>query len=190
MHAANDTRHVAPCGLLPATPRFDRDAWTRHPHFPDQLLLLGSHASFVRISDSLIARARRLAAEPTAAWRDDTLYLFSWWQAGMKSHERYEEHKLYPYLSNRYCVSLADLVAEHAELDERRPAVQAAIAGASAASIRAALSGFGETLVRHLRAEEDVVIPMLLDLDAGEFRRYLGAGANELFDEPACASCG
>lgn len=194
MNAAEDSRRAATCEHLPATPRFDRDAWTRHPHFPEQLLLLGSHRNFIRISETLVTRARALTGEPSASWRDDTLYLFSWWQSGMKSHEHYEEHKLYPYLAQRYCVSLGALVADHGELDERRPVVQSAIAAGSAASLREALTGFDATLLRHLRAEEDVVIPMLLDLEQSEFRRYASANIRDLLSAPAtggaCVSCG
>lgn len=160
------------CPISPATPRFSRDAWTKHENFPGHLLLLGSHNNFLSISKTLVTRARVLDGEPTPLWRADTRYLFDWWQRGMKNHERYEENKLYPFLSDRYCVSLGVLVGDHGEIDDLRERVTVALVDGDAAAVRHELDAFHTTLMRHLRDEEDLVIPMLLDLEPDEFRNY------------------
>lgn len=181
----------AACTIEPATPRFARDAWTQHPNFPNHLLLVGSHKNFRNISKTLVTRAQVLDGEPTTAWRDDTSYLFRWWQSAMKSHEHYEEGKLYPYLSDRYCVSLGTLVGDHGEIDDLRAVVNNALLDRDAAAICRAFERFDATLVRHLALEEELVIPMLLDLEPAEFRDYtLGGYARDAVrGSSSCGSC-
>jgi hypothetical protein len=178
----------AACELVPATPRFDREAWVKHPNFPHHLLLLGSHKNFRNISKTLVTRAGLLEGEPTPLWRHDTGYLFRWWQSGMMSHEHYEERKLYPYLSQRFCVSLGVLVGDHGEIDELRTVVTKALLEGDTTAIRSALTSFDGTLVRHLADEEDLVIPMLLDLEPEEFRDY-SLGRLRQSHSSACQTC-
>ncbi len=167
---------LASCDILQATPRFSRDAWSKHPNFPNHLLLLGSHKNFLSISATLVTRARHLVDNPTSDWRRDTANLFTWWQSGMLNHEHYEEQKLYPFLSQHYRVSLGALLGDHGELDDLRTVVTQALDIQDAPAILHAFTAFDTTLVRHLREEEELVIPMLLDLEPAEFRDYAMGG--------------
>ena len=147
-----------------------RHAWVSHPNFPSQVLLLGSHENFRRISRHLIERAEA---------GDDLYYvgaLYRRWIAAMRSHEHYEEEKLYPFLAQRWGVSFSDAQAGHEALHQRDRAVQWALVGADkdAAPLVAALQAHDKTLVAHLEVEEDLVIPALLQLDHAEFRSTFG----------------
>jgi iron-sulfur cluster repair protein YtfE (RIC family) len=175
------------CELSVARPLFSREAWTLHPHYPDHVLLVGSHQNFKRISTILVERASTLTAPAEAQWRDETKRLFQWWQSGMRSHEHYEETKLYPYLEARYCMSLGPLVSDHGELDDGRSAVTNALTEPAHLPIQDALRSFHEVLVGHLQHEEDLVMPMLLELNRTEFQRFLGASPAELRLTASCS---
>ena len=84
-----------------AVPNIPREDWTTHPRFRTQALLLGSHANFRRVSRYLVDQAAR---EEFVGLHS----LFDRWIAAMRSHEAYEERKLYPYLEYRWRVSLND----------------------------------------------------------------------------------
>ena len=48
-----------------ARPLFEREAWREHPHYPRQLMLLGSHENFRRISNILIAKTSGRSGDRT-----------------------------------------------------------------------------------------------------------------------------
>ena len=86
--------------------------------------------------------------------------LFAPWIAAMRSHESYEERKLYPYLEYRWGVSLNDARTGHAELHPRADDV---------------VEAHDRTLDVHLNVEDEAVVPLLLALDPEEFDRYLAS---------------
>ena len=128
------------------------------------MLLLGSHAGFRRISQNLIA-----AATDTEDRGAIGLY-FGMWISAMRSHERYEEHKLYPYLERFHGAELQVLRDGHEELHAAEVAVRSALQGDG--DLREALVAHDDVLDRHLELEEDRVIPLLLEMDSAEFARY------------------
>ncbi|MGB5704236.1 MAG: hemerythrin domain-containing protein [Polyangiales bacterium] len=167
-----------------AVPKIPREDWTAHPRFRSQALLLGSHANFRRVSSFLVDRA---ASEKFVGLHS----LFDRWIAAMRSHEAYEERKLYPYLEYRWQVSLDEARTGHSELHARadevaeafrslaRPAdpadpadpVDSTESPTDNAVLRA-LQAHDRTLDAHLNVEEEAVIPLLLALDPEEFDRY------------------
>jgi len=164
-----------------AVPKIPREDWTAHPRFRSQALLLGSHANFRRVSSFLVDRA---ASEKFVGLHS----LFDRWIAAMRSHEAYEERKLYPYLEYRWQVSLDEARTGHSELHARadevaeafrslaRPADPADPADSTPDPpdnpVLRALQAHDRTLGAHLDVEEEAVIPLLLALDPEEFHRY------------------
>ncbi|MGB5223000.1 MAG: hemerythrin domain-containing protein [Polyangiales bacterium] len=161
-----------------AVPKIPREDWTAHPRFRSQALLLGSHANFRRVSSFLVDRA---ASEKFVGLHS----LFDRWIAAMRSHEAYEERKLYPYLEYRWQVSLDEARTGHSELHARADEVAEAFRSLarpadpadSAAdppdnTVLRALQAHDHTLGDHLDVEEEAVIPLLLALDPEEFHRY------------------
>ena len=162
-------------------PSIPREEWTSHPRFATQALLLGSHANFRRVSRYLIEKA---SMEEFVGLHS----LFDRWIAAMRSHEAYEERKLYPYLEYRWGVSLDEARAGHDELhacgDEvveafrslARPADTADPADAPDVSsdnqVLRALEAHDRALDAHLNLEEEAVVPLLLALSPEEFDRY------------------
>ena len=158
-------RHAVPFGkgavvsnVAVVLPQIPREDWQSHPRFRTQALLLGSHANFRRVSRFLIDHAVR---EQFAGLHS----LFDRWIAAMRSHEAYEERKLYPYLEYRWGVSLDEARGGHAD---------PAVGNESAHENRVlhALRAHDRTLGAHLDVEEDAVVPLLLALDPEEFDRY------------------
>ena len=154
-------------------PTFDPVEWTRHPRFGSQTLLLGSHENFRRVSQHLVAHAALPGAGLAAL-----SHLFERWIAAMRSHEHYEEHKLYPYLERRWQVSFEAATAGHHALHERTDAVREAFSVAgdgkqddTRRALADALIAHDRTLLEHLSLEERRVIPLLLELDPEEFQR-------------------
>jgi hypothetical protein len=150
-----------------APPRLPRSEWPTHPHFPRQTLLLGGHESFRRTSRVLIDQAVSGRSPDALGW------LFRAWKAAMHSHERYEEHKLYPYLEARWDLSMAPARVGHDQLAERERDVFAALDGSDASAIEAAFRAHDAVLCPHLDLEEELVIPALLALSPAEFEDYI-----------------
>lgn len=154
-------------------PRIPRDQWRDHPHFQTQALLLGSHDNFRRISRVLCDEAE--GGDAAALGR-----LYRRWISAMRSHESYEEHKLYPYLAHRFGLSFATATEGHRLLHTRDREVRDAIENATEAgfdssmggALRAAFQAHDDALGDHLRLEEDLVIPLLLELPPAEFLSY------------------
>ena len=161
-----------------AVPNIPREDWTAHPRFRTQTLLLGSHANFRRVSRFLVDRA---ASEEFVGLHS----LFDRWIAAMRSHEAYEERKLYPYLEYRWQVSLDEARTGHNELHARADEVAEAFRSLARPAdpsdstesstdnpVLRALQAHDHTLDAHLNVEEEAVIPLLLALDPEEFDRY------------------
>jgi hypothetical protein len=161
-----------------AVPNIPREDWTAHPRFRTQALLVGSHANFRRVSRYLVDQAAR---EEFVGLHS----LFDRWIAAMRSHEAYEERKLYPYLEYRWQVSLDEARTGHGELHARADEVAEAFrslacpadpTGSTESStdnpVLHALQAHDRTLDDHLDVEEEAVVPLLLALDPEEFDRY------------------
>lgn len=176
-----------------AAPLLAREDWAAHPRFPQQTLLLDSHAYFRNRAVWILDRV--VAIEPAGAavlsrrqrWCRRMAGDFASWMRGMRGHERYEERKLYPFLARRYGHSFAEMEAAHRGLHEREQVVidafAALVAGAPDEAARhgallAALRAYESALHVHLAAEEDLIIPMLLALEPSEFHAFR-AGAAE-----------
>lgn len=152
-------------------PELPRERWAEHPHFPRQTLLLGSHENFRRISRHLVDQVR--AGAPLGPLS----VLFQRWVAAMRSHEAYEEFKLYPFLEQRWDVSFAEGRRGHEALHAADRSVRRALyASDDEASDRSrlveALEHHDRLLDEHLRHEESLVIPGLLGLSPSEFDAY------------------
>ena len=191
-------------------PQLARDEWSKHPRFPAQALLLGSHDAFRRHSDWIITRVASLDPLDSDQYRRRQRWLlrmsteFEWWMSGMRGHERYEETKLYPYLAHRYGASFARLEQGHHELSVHKEIIRRAFrisldpcpddpspqrkASPAVMSTRAqadaalleALHTHRVVLLDHLRDEEDFVIPMLLAMSPTEFEYFYQTSPPEL----------
>jgi len=164
-------------------PALDRSHWAAHPRWPAQTLLLESHESFRGWSRWIGDRVRVVGAgDPRrrARWLARLEDDFGWWTRGMRSHERYEENKLYPFLAERWGATFDELEAGHRALGRARDAVAAGFAAVRGGGmdahddLSAALGDHGQVLLAHLDAEELRVIPLLLELEPGEFSRLVG----------------
>lgn len=165
-----------------AVPRVSREFWESHPNYPAQTLLLGSHAGFLHNNALLIGAARDGDAPGRLEWP------YRSWISAMRSHEAYEELKLYPYLVKRWGASFEEATAGHEALHERHAAVLSAFgelrastgADNARASLVKALQEHDVTLRAHLQLEEELVIPLLLELSADEFETYRRSSIAEL----------
>lgn len=152
--------------LPPTLPRIPRREWTAHPRFESQALLLGSHENFRAVSQHLI-----VAAEADEA--DVAIGALYWrWIAAMRSHEAYEEHKLYRYLAHRWGADFSIAEAGHARLHTCDRAVRAALVEPDDDILATALRDHDAVLRDHLEHEEDLVLPLLLELSPDEFDRF------------------
>ena len=151
-----------------------RDEWRLHPRFPAQVLLLGSHENFRRVSTYLLQEAQ--SGRPYAPLES----LFRRWISAMRGHEAYEEHKLYPFLERRWDVSFESAEAGHVELHKCYDAVIEAFARGRGdaeledeqAMLIQALEAHDRVLHEHLELEENLVVPLLLELSPEEFEFF------------------
>jgi hypothetical protein len=165
--------------------------------------LLRSHANFRAVSQILLERLEALMEikEPTPWSRQRTLRfnfdLYRRWIGGMRSHEGYEEHKLYPYLAQRFGLSTNRLSEDHEEMhrldDTIRTAWQTAIDDktpeTALPALLDALRAHDVHLDAHLIDEEDAVIPPLLSLPREEFARYYESNIRTLLTQSAACAC-
>ncbi len=165
-----------------------RERWPEHPRFASQALLLGSHASFRRISRALLEAG---AAVPEGAIAASSLAvrqrLFAQWQGSMRSHEAYEERKLYPFLRHRFGVTTAQLEAGHEALHVIERELGASAETGDEVGWSGAMARYDRMLDQHLNAEEDLVIPCLLALAPAEFRAYYDGTAASVAEGPSCS---
>jgi hemerythrin superfamily protein len=139
---------------------------------------MGSHENFRRVSEYLVQEAQ--AGRPSAPLES----LFRRWISAMRSHEGYEEHKLYPFLQRRWNVSFEAAEEGHHALHERYDAVIKAFARVRVSAgegaqdeqeqvqLVQALQAHDRVLRAHLELEEDLVMPLLLELSPEEFDFY------------------
>ncbi len=155
---------------MPRLRSLPRSAWSQHPHWPTQTLLLRSHANFRRLSRHLIETTRD---DERRQW---IAVVYPQWIAAMRSHEAYEEHKLYPYLSRRWGLSFEEAQEGHQRLHQHDRTVREALRdlseGGSSDALRDALAEHDRVLREHLDLEELLVIPALLELTPREFDDY------------------
>jgi iron-sulfur cluster repair protein YtfE (RIC family) len=108
--------------------------------------------------------------------------MFDDWQSAMRSHERYEERRLYPLLAKVYGASFEHLESHHRDLHEHADGVGIEVERARDAALapeaepgwpalEQSLRAYRERLLAHLRAEEHAVIPLLLELSGPEFAK-------------------
>ncbi len=155
------------------TPVRGREQWQSHPRYPSQTLLLGSHENFRHVSRVLVDEAAAGGfVQPIAS-------LYRRWISAMRSHEAYEEGKLYPYLERRFKTSVEAAAEGHEALHAAHDDVVTALDALrmedeprAGEALTAALRRHDEVLRDHLEVEEDLVIPMLLDLSPDEFVEY------------------
>ena len=151
----------------------NRTNWAQHPNYPRQALLLGSHANFLRFTESLIEVSKGLSPSAQRIGVEFQRLL-----SAMSGHEGYEESKLYPFLTRRYGLQVWPLEAGHKMLHNRSDEVLAAVAKAPSSgpipAVRRALEAHHQVLASHLRLEEDAVIPLLLRLPPAEFDQFSG----------------
>jgi hypothetical protein len=151
--------------------------WGAHANYPHNILLLKSHAGFRARSDDLLRQAQGgRQIEPIVA-------SFRWWKSAMRSHEHYEEGKLYPYLEHRWGVTCDHLTAGHEALAEADTAV---VTAQSSADLAQALRGHHDVLLSHLDLEERLVVPALLALSRREFDVYYRSSLRRLLEEVSC----
>lgn len=167
------------------TKTLSRERWESHPSYPSQTLLLGSHDHFLAINDDLIDQARRLPDPDRLRAR------YRYWILAMRSHERYEELKLYPYLEHRFGECFERSLQGHQALHEKHASVLSAFAQVAAdpkrnrESLLRALEEHRATLYEHLQIEEAAVIPRLLEMSREEFRRYYALPLDRLLHADA-----
>lgn len=155
--------------LAPSPRSVPRGEWSSHPNYPANLLLLGSHQNFRAINRGLVTHTDALPPGSDLTW---VARRYKSWIAAMRSHESYEEHKLYPYLKARWGVSLESAQAGHRALHEAHDRVLAAFEAHDPEEASRALLRHEEVLDQHLQLEEDLVIPLLLELPRDEFVRF------------------
>jgi hypothetical protein len=154
-----------------------RAAWPDHPNYPRHLLLVRSHEGFRRASRRLVERAEAGHDAEAIGWGFRTL---KW---AMHGHERYEEHKLYPYLEARWPLSCDALRAGHERLAEADQVVSHAVTdadGPATAALVEALEAHDAILNAHLDEEEALVVPALLALTPAEFDAYYNRDIHSL----------
>lgn len=156
-------------------PRIPRDEWVDHPSYPGQVLLLRSHQSFLATSRALLDAART---------GDDSgrvgLY-FGMWISAMRSHEAYEERKLYPYLAHFHGLETAPLCEGHQALHRAESEVRRALGGET--DLHAALLEHDRILRAHLEMEENAVVPLLLEMPGDEFSRVISQPIERLLPQ-------
>ncbi len=152
--------------MMPEPVHIPRSEWQSHLNFPQQVLLLGSHESFRQVSLELVKRTTSVDSLRAS----ELLYLR--WISAMRSHESYEEGKLYPFLEMRWGVSMNPAADGHEELHRADERVRDALAVGDVDAVVAALEAHDRVLNVHLNLEEELVIPLLLELTPAEFREY------------------
>lgn len=165
--------------VVQGLPTLPRDQWAHHHNFPEHVLLLGSHQNFRRINEYLVERV----ADGSDLVSIELTYRR--WIAAMRSHEAYEERKLYPYLARRFGVpmsagEIAEAVRGHEALHDAYDAVIDAFGASDRTRIEQALRAHAKVLDAHLDQEEEMVIPALLELSSEEFWEYYAGSLPEL----------
>eukprot|EP01139_Manchomonas_bermudensis_P014277 Amastigsp_a508336_320.p3 type:complete len:156 gc:universal Amastigsp_a508336_320:703-236(-) len=147
-----------------------RREWREHPNARGHmaLMLLHFHDGFLEASEALVAAAEARAS--AASLRRH----FSPLSSSLHHHHSIEEAVLFPLLCELSGSGNTDsLEADHVELHAAIEGVKTALAGDSSDEHRARIAVFDEVLRRHLAAEEDFSVPLMLSLSASELQRRL-----------------
>lgn len=169
-----------------AQPLSHRTPWLSHPRFESQALIVASHDDFLRAGEAFSARLATLQRGDGLSLRarkrqvDKLPEGFSAWRWSMGCHERFEEERLYPQLLRRLGVSCQHLADEHeslaasARLCEESLSAIAIDAHESFAVAGEQLRRYREALAQHLRVEEELIVPRLLELSETDFVGFMG----------------
>lgn len=146
---------------------------------------MGSHENFRDISAFLVEQAKLEGR----GWAWGAIgNLLRRWVGAMRSHESYEERKLYPYLEHRWGLDFAPCQLGHVALHGAYDAAIGVLRDGEDqpeawATLTRALARHDEVLNAHLDIEEDVVIPALLGMEPAEFERYTALPLDQLLPQ-------
>jgi iron-sulfur cluster repair protein YtfE (RIC family) len=142
--------------------------WREHPNADGPaLMLLSIHDQFRAASTHLV----RLVAEDQspAVFRR----VFSRLAHVLHAHHHAEEAMVFPLIRRRTGVAPEQLQADHDELTAAIEAVETSLGAQDSARVGEAIKRFDEILVAHLDREEELVIPVFLQLQPHELWRQL-----------------
>eukprot|EP01135_Chromosphaera_perkinsii_P002650 Nk52_evm18s226 gene=Nk52_evmTU18s226 len=180
---------------LPEELRIPRDTWTLHPHWPHQTLLLRGHNSFRAALEQITEEAIRLCnrdINPQPPGVKNPLVAMMYREfanvmGALHGHSGYEESKLFPYFYKKFNIDLRILLKDHKRLEISEEKTTSAFRECLTRgkwdqmdALRDALVDFNTLLVRHLREEENTVIPMLLSMSPEEYNTYYDTRAPNL----------
>jgi iron-sulfur cluster repair protein YtfE (RIC family) len=142
----------------------ERAAWERHPN------ITGPASTLLAIHDQFRAASRRIALlidrePPDIGWVRRAYRPLA---VTLHHHHHAEEEMLFPMVLERTGTAPEQLVRDHQVLTDAIAAVEAALVGADAIKARTTIVRFDEILAEHLAREEALVIPVLLEMTAGE----------------------
>ncbi|MBM2575261.1 hemerythrin domain-containing protein [Jannaschia sp. Os4] len=171
------TRTGLPPALRTLLVAHPRDGWAAHPEFgPLTRFWLERHLGFRRLLDALTADARA-RADGALDPRDHAVRLQRLGGAflhGLEEHHGVEDHHYFPRLAalapsleRGFALLDADHHRLHEELEGLAGAANAVLRGGAAGSLAERLEGMGRFLDRHLTDEEEVVVPVLLEVGEG-----------------------
>lgn len=141
------------------------DHWRAHPNASGPaLMLLGIHDQFRAAARELM---RLVAASAFGAGER----LFTQLAAVLHHHHHAEEDMLFPLVHRLTGVAPDQLQTDHDEMTAAIEAVQHAIAKRE--GVADAITRFHDILVPHLDREEQLVIPVLLELPPAELWNQL-----------------
>ena len=144
--------------------------WREHPNAAGPaLMLLSIHDQFRAASNHLV----HLVADDqglAAIWR-----VFSRLAQVLHNHHHAEEAMVFPLIRRRTGVAPEQLQADHDELTAAIEAVETSLGAEGSARVGEAITRFHEILVAHLDREEELVIPVFLQLQPHELWQQLHA---------------
>jgi hypothetical protein len=160
--------------------------WTEHPAFGQRAVLIESHRYLSRLGAWLIEQLDKVGSEVTGLARQRRILgkigrSFADLLWGLSSHSRYEEQRLFPFLEACHLsLSFERFDEAHRQLEEVAATVQRCFAAVTQArsegaveamrsQTRDALAGFCALLNEHFIAEEQRVIPLVLELSDEDF---------------------
>jgi iron-sulfur cluster repair protein YtfE (RIC family) len=142
----------------------ERAAWERHPN------ITGPASTLLAIHDQFRAASRRIAVLinrelPDIGWVRRAYQPLA---ITLHHHHHAEEEMLFPMMLERTGTAPEQLVRDHQVLTDAIAAVEGALSEADVIRARGTITSFDEILVEHLAREEALVIPVLLEMTAGE----------------------
>jgi hemerythrin superfamily protein len=135
--------------------------WRTHPNAPGPAsMLLAIHDQFRAVSTRLVQLVD--AGQPAVT----LARVFVPLAQTLHHHHHAEEAMVFPFVHERTGIETEQLVIDHAQMTEAIAMVEASFR--SGAGIQAAVARFHEILIAHLDREEELVIPIFLELDPHE----------------------